>query len=155
MESMDGKIKFLIEIQWFNRINAEVYYILIVNLFLIFYNFGMFVQNWAKIEIFLVALIILLLFRKNTRLVYEVRFDDTNKKLLMSYYQFIFLKFQKSIPYENLKVIFKKKSYGIGNIINALTFNDNKKFIAEIREVNRLGWSKKKLLSIEEKAKKI
>jgi len=146
---------YRIDIKTLNRINAEVYYILIVNIFIAFYNLELFLQNWIRIEIFLVALIILLLFRKNTRLVFEICFDDANKKLVLSYYQFIFLKFKKSIPYENLKVKFKKKSYGIGNIINALTFNDNKKFIAEIREVNRLGWSKKELLSIEEKAKKI
>ncbi|MCB2219836.1 MAG: hypothetical protein KQI35_05515 [Bacteroidetes bacterium] len=146
---------YLKKISWINRINGEVYYILIVNSFLAFYNLELFVQNWIKIEISLVSLIILLLFRKNTRLIFEVFFDDANKKLILSYYQFTFLKSQQSIPYEDLKVFFKKKSYGIGNIINALTFYDNKKFIAEIREVNRLGWSKNDLVGFEEKSKKI
>lgn len=138
-------------VRWYHRVNVELYYLLIINLVLIAVNYQFFIRFLELIELIIFLLIVLSQFRKNNRIVFKVIFDDNNKKLDVHFYQFIITNFAVSIPYSQLNYKYNLKSYGIGNVMNALVFLSSKKSIAEIKEKNSIGWTKDEIAKIIDK----
>jgi hypothetical protein len=138
-------------IPWFKRLNSELYYLPIINLVIIIVDFSLFMQYWELIEIVILVIIFLALLRKSSRIIYKIEFDDLKSKVDIYFYQFIILRNSKSISYVMINYKYKRKSYGIGNLMYSLIFLSSYKFIAEIREKNRMGWSKNEILKIKDK----
>lgn len=145
MYKMEKKVK------WYNRINGEFYFIPLANIILLIRQYDFLVNYLLIIELFIISLTILLLFRKNCRLIYKIEFYDDKNIILISFYQFIQIKSSYTIPYSMVNYQFKYKRYGIGIVRRALSFYISKKYIAEIREKNKLGWTKEELAIIMDK----
>ncbi|HEY9113218.1 MAG TPA: hypothetical protein VIN10_00875 [Bacteroidales bacterium] len=138
-------------IPWFKRLNAELYFLPIINLVIIIVDFSLFMQYWELIEIVILVIIFLSLLRKSSRIIYKIEFDDLKSKVDIYFYQFIIWRNSKSISYAMINYNYKRKSYGMGNLMYSLIFLSSYKFIAEIREKNRMGWSKNEILKIKDK----
>ncbi len=137
-------------VSWFQRFNFELVYFIVLNIVLITVDYPIIDLYWELSETAILVLIILLMLRKNSRIIYKIEFDDIAQKMNMYYYQFIFFSFLISIPYSQLNFKYLKKSYGIGNLMYALVFLNRKKFVAEINEKNRGGWSKNEIDKIKD-----
>lgn len=140
---------------WYHRVNAEIFYLIIINIAILLLDFHLLMHYWAFIQFVILLLIIFILLRKSSKIIYQIEFDDFKQELRLSYYQFVFLKRIERISYSELNYNYISKIYGIGNMIKALIFVRSKKYIAEIREKNRIGWSKNDIDQIIDKLKVI
>lgn len=135
-------------VSWFQRFNFELGYFIVLNIMLIAVDIPLIHSFWELSEVVILGLIILLMLRNKSRIIYKIEFDDLDQKMNMYYYQFIFFRFSISIPYSQLNFKYLKQSYGIGNLMYALVFLNRKKNVAEINEKSRGGWSKNEIDNI-------
>lgn len=136
------------KVHWFRRVDQGFYYLVISNLIVAIHNYQTYTSNWLLFQFIFLTVIVLILFRKQSRIIYKIHFDDISQKLDINYFHFIFYEASVSIPYNNLEYKYYSKNYGIVNRMKALVFFSSKKFIAEIPRKNRAGWTKDEISEI-------
>jgi len=140
---------------WYSRLNSEIYYFVIINIVIFIIDNKLFFNYYYYIEICILLIVLLLLSRNNSKMIYKLEFNNTDKTLKLYYYKYVFINSVAEITYANLKHEYILKSYGIGNVMMTLVFMDKKRNIAEIREKNEIGWTKYEVLRIIDKIKDI
>lgn len=139
------------DFRWYDRINGEIYSLVLINIALIISDYRLLSDYWFFTEFIFIILIIWILYRKSSRLIYKIEFDDKGEKMDIHYLQFLIKNYVVSIPYSQLDYKYTKKSYGIGNVMPVLVFLNSKKYIAEIREKNDISWKKEEINALIEK----
>ncbi len=136
------------KVHWFHRVDQEFYYLLLFNLTVAIYDYQMYTSNWLLFQLIFLTVIVLILFRKQSRIMYKIEFDDINQILSIYYFHFVGYENSVSIPYKSLEYKYISKNYGIVNRMKALVFYSSNKFIAEIPKKNRAGWNKDEISEI-------
>lgn len=133
---------------WFHRVNYEIYYLIILNITASIIDYQMYISNLVIFQLIFLILILLILSLKRSRVVYKIEFDDIGQRMNLFYYQFILFNYSTIVPYSKLSYKYHKKNYGIVNRLYALMFYSSQKWIVEISENNRAGWSKDEISEI-------
>lgn len=98
---------------------------------------------------------ILLLLLKRNRIIIKLKFDNKNKKLILSYYYLIFLKGKEHIPYSKLISKLSMKRFGFGAATETLEIFKGKILSGEIRKDGKWKWPKEQIRLISEKLSEI
>lgn len=132
----------------FNRIWREIYMLLLFNIGIIIGGLNFYKKHYLIIELCFLLLLAYKLSNKKSRQIYKIAFSE--HKLVLTYYQFIFLSFVKIIPYGNLQFNYKNKLYIRGEVTKTLEFKENNDFIGEIKYSHNLGWTDNEINNIYE-----
>jgi hypothetical protein len=132
----------------FYRVWREIYTLLLFNIGVIIGGLNIYKKHYLIIEFCFLLLLAYKLFNKKGRQIYKIVFSE--HKLVITYYQFIFLSFIRIIPYDNLQFNFKDKLYIRGEVTKTLEFKENNDFIGEIKYRHNLGWTDNEINNIYE-----
>lgn len=98
-----------------------------------------------------IALIIFLALKASSprsRIILKLEFDDSQSMLRIFYNQYVFYYNTVSISYKNTLFKYRYKIFRRGDIPKTLEIFKSGKYIGEIRENNKIGWTKEDLEAI-------
>lgn len=98
-------------------------------------------------SIFLVILTVKIV-SPRSRLIMKLEFDDNQRMLNVFYNQYVFYDNTISILYKNTSFKYRYKIFRRGDMPKTLEIFKSGKYIGEIRENNKIGWSKEELEAI-------
>jgi hypothetical protein len=140
---------------FFHRTWRETYFLLFFNLGLIIGNVAFFSKHYLIIELCVFGLLIFKLINKRNRQIIKLIFDDKHEVLIISYLQFVFFRFTKTINYNLLQYNYRYKTYVRGKAPKTLELKEREGFVAEIKQKYNFGWTNQEVESIYETLDKI